>query len=137
MGRFIFNVPVSIVLLSLVMIINRINAECCREKINLVPNCQPIHGCFASICADGTPLHDFDSFCGVGRCNIFGCDCEGGCRRNSKGYDEREARKLYRFKTYRRMKEFSYEKLQTNLQPEQNAILNERINPNWIFSLRD
>lgn len=30
------------------------------------------------ICEDGT-IRD-GSYCGVGKCNIFGCNCDGGCR---------------------------------------------------------
>lgn len=100
MGSSVFKVLVLAVLLGLFTNVSQTNAECCRDKISLVPNCQSVHGCFAFICADGTPLRNFDNFCGVGPCNLFGCDCEGGCRQNSKGYDEQEARKQYRFKTY-------------------------------------
>ena len=29
-------------------------------------------------CADGTAG---TPYCGYGKCNIFGCDCDGGCRK--------------------------------------------------------
>jgi len=32
----------------------------------------------ATICLDGRELTT--SYCGVGPCNIFGCNCDGGCR---------------------------------------------------------
>jgi len=34
---------------------------------------------FFQVCNDGKLL-DGRSFCGVGNCNIFGCDCKDGCR---------------------------------------------------------
>lgn len=87
------------VLFIAVTLINPTKAECCQKAIPLIPNCYSAYGCFEYICADGTPLDKSDSFCGFGACNMFGCDCDGGCRRNSKGYDEEEARRLYRMRT--------------------------------------
>lgn len=77
-------------------IIHHTKAECCQKAIPLIPNCYSAYGCFEYICADGTPLDKNDSFCGFGACNMFGCGCE--CRKNSKGYDEEEARRLYRMR---------------------------------------
>ncbi|KAH8284075.1 hypothetical protein KR054_009347 [Drosophila jambulina] len=34
--------------------------------------------CIASICADGSIVKF--RFCGRGECNIFGCNCDSGCR---------------------------------------------------------
>ncbi|KAH8258307.1 hypothetical protein KR038_009501 [Drosophila bunnanda] len=31
-------------------------------------------------CNDGTTV--VGAFCGYGKCNIFGCNCSGGCRRS-------------------------------------------------------
>ena len=35
-------------------------------------------------CADGTEMYkgfvNVDRFCGYGKCNAFGCNCDGGCR---------------------------------------------------------
>lgn len=41
--------------------------------------------CVSLFCLDGS---DADGkHCGVGRCNVFGCQCEGGCRKgNGTGY---------------------------------------------------
>lgn len=33
--------------------------------------------CTMHVCNDGEPITG--SFCGRGPCNIFGCNCEGGC----------------------------------------------------------
>ncbi|XP_043063317.1 uncharacterized protein LOC108101629 [Drosophila ficusphila] len=35
------------------------------------------HGCTITVCGNGEAL--VGTFCGRGPCNIFGCDCEGGC----------------------------------------------------------
>lgn len=92
----------TIFMVSLVMIaalINPTNAECCPNAIALIPNCYSAYGCFEYICADGTPLNRSDNYCGIGACNLFGCNCDGGCRQNSMGYNEDEARRLYRLRT--------------------------------------
>lgn len=102
-----FHMAILVVLLGLLAKTNQSNAECCDNKISLVPNCQIIHGCWAYICPDGTPLSGNDNFCGVGSCNIFGCDCDGGCRKNIKGYDRAEALKQYRLKTQKPRKTLS------------------------------
>lgn len=86
--------PNFIVLLGLIFIINQTNAECCRGVIVLHnPNNKEIR----QLCADGTVAPLF--FCGIGRCNWFGCECNGGCRQNSYGYDHEEAKRLYHIKT--------------------------------------
>lgn len=91
-------VTIFLLLLVIVKSIDQISAECCPNAIAVIPNCYSAYGCFEYICADGTPLNRTDNFCGVGACNIFGCSCDGGCRQNSKGYDEEEARRLYRIR---------------------------------------
>lgn len=35
--------------------------------------------CLSSFCHDGTIVEQTGE-CGIGKCNIFGCDCDGGCR---------------------------------------------------------
>lgn len=43
--------------------------------------------CISYFCADGSYTDKFR--CGVGKCNIFGCGCKGGCRKSKgKGYQE-------------------------------------------------
>lgn len=93
--RVRFEISVLFVIFVTATLISPTGAECCQEAIPLIPNCYSAYGCFEYICADGTPLGKDNSFCGFGACNLFGCDCNGGCRRNSKGYDEEEARRLY------------------------------------------
>nr|XP_017008638.2 protein Diedel-like [Drosophila takahashii] len=45
--------------------------------------------CTILICGDG--LHNVGMFCGQGSCNIFGCNCDGGCLEGdfSKTFAER------------------------------------------------
>lgn len=37
--------------------------------------------CQIRLCGDGKPPSGglIPTYCGVGSCNIFGCDCNGGC----------------------------------------------------------
>ncbi|KAF8236672.1 hypothetical protein L208DRAFT_614043 [Tricholoma matsutake] len=39
----------------------------------------------SNYCLDGTPC---TPYCGYGPCNIFGCNCDGGCRRRRSPKDE-------------------------------------------------
>ncbi|OJJ07204.1 hypothetical protein ASPVEDRAFT_88458 [Aspergillus versicolor CBS 583.65] len=47
--------------------------------------CKPTKGCtyaglggyICDTCNDGTPA---TPYCGYGQCNVFGCNCDGGCR---------------------------------------------------------
>lgn len=89
-------VTVSFIIIAAMM--SPTNAECCPNAIALIPNCYSAYECFEYICADGTLLSRDDNYCGFGACNLFGCNCDGGCRQNSKGYDEEEARRLYRLR---------------------------------------
>lgn len=34
--------------------------------------------CLISVCGDGKPPGE-GIYCGDGKCNVFGCDCDGGC----------------------------------------------------------
>lgn len=62
-----------------------IEGVCCRSKgnPNYIENCPYIDVikvykyCNSEICGDGTPP---TPHCGKGPCNIFGCNCDGGCR---------------------------------------------------------
>lgn len=49
------------------------------------------------ICRDGTPTMLF-GFCGYGSCNMFGCNCDGGCRTNPSDTHE-EAVSLFAERT--------------------------------------
>ncbi|KAH8284077.1 hypothetical protein KR054_009349 [Drosophila jambulina] len=64
-------------------------AVCCtsREEILFTMKMGKCHmvgaspfyfSCLAFLCADGTPIKG--RYCGRGKCNIFGCNCKGGCR---------------------------------------------------------
>ena len=49
---------------------SRVNAECCNSEYS--------HG--GNYCGDGSRPR-IKGCCAYGRCNIFCCNCEGGCRR--------------------------------------------------------
>lgn len=82
--------PVSIFLLFLITIAAETNAECCWNKFLYSHG----HSIFL-ICADGTRVGS-SAYCGVGRCNFLGCDCDGGCRHNSEGDTRSGAVRMYK-----------------------------------------
>lgn len=59
---------ISFLLISLILMsyYQEIAGECC-----ILPRGQ-------HFCRDGTPQ---TPYCGYGPCNIYGCNCQGGCRR--------------------------------------------------------
>nr|XP_017037236.1 protein Diedel-like [Drosophila kikkawai] len=70
------------------------DAECCTTMAHLEfmmtnGNCgvvnakKTVHGCSITVCGDGRAL--VGTFCGRGPCNIFGCDCQGGCLHGDYG----------------------------------------------------
>lgn len=56
--------PFSVLLLSLLGTTVKVSAECCSSP---------------AVCADGT-LSSIWACCAYGSCNIFCCNCDGGCR---------------------------------------------------------
>ncbi|XP_020811092.1 protein Diedel-like [Drosophila serrata] len=71
-----------------VTLVREVHSECCSSyaEINFRMengSCDMVGGtgdsiCDVSICADG--MAKTSAFCGQGACNIFGCNCDGGCR---------------------------------------------------------
>jgi len=52
-------------------------------------------------CKDGTPS---TPYCGYGKCNFFGCNCKGGCRKAKEGRsleENRDAPGLEEFKAFK------------------------------------
>lgn len=84
MGKTAIVPLICVVLLGAIATFTRINAECCYH-VTSSPE---------SICYDGREYEGF--YCGIKGCNMFGCNCEGGCHRNSKGYDKKEALRLHK-----------------------------------------
>lgn len=79
----------------IIMAIDQADAECCPAttvycESEMVYFEQEIgDGCSAKICYDGSALDEDSYYCGQGPCNIFGCNCDGGCRSNVIGtFDE-------------------------------------------------
>lgn len=71
-----------------------VQSDCCKKQINIVfdpkgyNECSDIENgsntnvtflpkCVVSVCGDGRD-HE-GTFCDIGSCNIFGCNCDGGC----------------------------------------------------------
>lgn len=87
---------ISVVLLGAIVTINQINADCCHSTTITYLNYEG-EEVVGHICYDGTKADCY--YCGHRKCNVFGCNCAGGCRRNGKGYNSNEALRLF-FKIY-------------------------------------
>lgn len=65
-------------------------SSCCWNRINVFHSCRinipftmrvfPGKYCHSRLCLDGALMTHSDMYCGVGSCNIFDCNCDGGCR---------------------------------------------------------
>lgn len=89
------------------------DAVCCRTATTVFfktkdDNCglfgaqkTPARRCAMPICGDGQRLRS-GLFCGVGRCNIFGCNCDGGCRLGDaiKNFKNHHGDKVYNVYEY-------------------------------------
>lgn len=66
-------------------------AVCCEKAGYVIHTCPIYQRCTQHICMDGSnvPAHNY---CGHGSCDIFGCNCDGGCRKNSLGTFDEAAR---------------------------------------------
>lgn len=51
--------------------------------------------CVSNFCDDGSIAKGYH--CGIGDCNIFGCNCKGGCRKNN-GTSHEEIGRVWREK---------------------------------------
>lgn len=57
-----------------------IAADCCTNYLTFYYHCGQQYNCYKYLCYDGT---EATYYCGVGGCNIFGCNCAGGCRQGT------------------------------------------------------
>lgn len=82
-------------LLGLSAALKHANAVCCTEKVHLAHECleDSERYCASFVCFDGTISNE--GFCGNGPCNIYGCDCDRGCRRSANGFDRNEAKTIF------------------------------------------
>ncbi|KAH8284069.1 hypothetical protein KR054_009335 [Drosophila jambulina] len=70
-----------------VILVRQAHAECCTASQDVTftmetGSCDLVGGyggtiCEVAICADGVARKG--TYCGKGPCNIFGCNCDGGC----------------------------------------------------------
>lgn len=51
--------------------------------------------CWSKFCTDGFRINTTDfQYCGIGKCNMYGCNCDGGCRRNQR-HNHKELEKAW------------------------------------------
>lgn len=65
---------------------HEIEGDCCLNWFSYKYDCGKQEGeCSIQLCLDGTPRKEFGS-CGLGKggCNIFGCNCDLGCREGTE-----------------------------------------------------
>lgn len=75
------NIFVSVCIIYVASISQGVTGECCRESVHILYQCNHVHKplCDEVICMDGTLRPNF-LYCAHRSCNIFGCNCDGGCR---------------------------------------------------------
>lgn len=101
---------ISVAVLLMVSAISQTNADCCVAPVLIHHVCMdipwekemPFHKylgiidendywvrhnsdeykikCESLFCGDGYKMQENDFYCGNGECNVFGCNCDGGCR---------------------------------------------------------
>lgn len=76
-----------------------ISGECCTRSVSVRYYCNSINHntCTADVCYDGTRK---TSYCGIGKCNIFGCNCDGGCRPGTKESGAQKFKELNSYLTF-------------------------------------
>ncbi|PRW44326.1 Diedel [Chlorella sorokiniana] len=72
---------VAALLAALLLVLPAAQAECCFPHCVKWVNGPEGPMCLVEKCGDGT---EPTPYCGYGKCNIFGCNCDGGCRTASK-----------------------------------------------------
>ncbi|KAH8232571.1 hypothetical protein KR032_009656 [Drosophila birchii] len=89
--------------------IRQAQAECCTSFEEVIFSmeygiCEPVGSqrrdgkCVANICADGGVIKG--AFCGQGPCNIFGCNCDGGCLTGEWSKSFKEKNQPYGIKVF-------------------------------------
>lgn len=103
----------AIVILFTMSLVNQLNSDCCKienvihhacigidNEINLfghklwgitdktefwIQNDKDVYGqkCISRFCNDFYYMEVLDFYCGHGKCNIFGCNCDNGCRKHN------------------------------------------------------
>lgn len=51
--------------------------------------------CISRFCSDFYSMKTSDFYCGVGKCNTFGCNCNDGCRKNNSDSDFQKFERLF------------------------------------------
>jgi hypothetical protein len=66
---------ITLLSIKLLSTIKSSKSECCSTPIKCEVGSETTYRCY-----DCTPS---TYYCGVGKCNIFGCNCDGGCRQGN------------------------------------------------------
>lgn len=89
---------------------NQIIGDCCYQSGFVYHECANVphetrtknllleteqRACLSYLCGDGTTTPKFQ-YCGHGPCNLFGCNCDGGCR--TVDASREEAIKLFKIR---------------------------------------
>lgn len=89
---------------------NRITAHCCHQSGFVYHECANVphetktkhllsetekRACLSYVCGDGSTTPKYQ-YCGHGPCNLFGCNCDGGCRNADASREQ--AIKLFRIR---------------------------------------
>lgn len=81
--------PVRFLCVIIVPLLTCVASECCWTSMTVMHTYKDGTHQLVKRCDDLTRLlGTWDYFCGVGKCNIFGCDCVGGCRKYTPGQKE-------------------------------------------------
>ncbi|XP_013421533.1 protein Diedel [Lingula anatina] len=79
-------VTIFIAVFVIATIVNEAKAACCKED----------KSGWCIDCTESTP------YCGYGKCNIFGCACDGGCRKDCNPWYSDWHRPPFRYGYYRK-----------------------------------
>lgn len=100
MVHLVKNLLKTVIIFVILLSSNTVYAECCyphkfKHICGTIPSGSHKLGeilrylkndiCVTEFCKDGTVLGTNWFYCGVGKCNIFDCNCEGGCHGNKNG----------------------------------------------------
>ncbi|CAG2174247.1 unnamed protein product, partial [Oppiella nova] len=69
------SIAISCGLLAVVVMscIDMSSGECCYVPLKCEESSRSVERCYD--CSEAS------YYCGIGKCNVFGCDCDGGCRK--------------------------------------------------------
>ncbi|XP_017494015.1 PREDICTED: uncharacterized protein LOC108382126 [Rhagoletis zephyria] len=61
----------------LLLVLDQVNGDCCHVPYKCTePDNKKVSRCYD--CTEASV------YCGIGKCNVFGCNCDGGCRQGNE-----------------------------------------------------